>query len=144
LVRLDVQDWQAARAVGAGPWGAPALRAVERWLGAHTPAASVVAADNPWAIALDTRRPAVLRPYRQDAATLLALERRYSMRYLIVEIPRLMPSVPPLSGSPPSAAALQAAHLRLTFTATANGSTVRVYALHEGVRSAPGAERGHS
>jgi hypothetical protein len=135
LLSLDLRDWQAARAVGAGPWGAPALGAAERWLRAHTPAGSVVAADNPWAIALDTGRPAIVRPYQQDTATLLALERHYGMRYLVVEIPRLMPEVPPLSGAPPAAAALQAAHLRLAFTAVAGGGTVRIFAVGEGTLS---------
>jgi glycosyl transferase family 87 len=134
LLNLDVRDWQATRTPGASPWDAPALRAAEHWLRARTPVDSVVAADNPWAIVLDTGRPAIVRPYRQDTATLLALERRYGMGYLVVAIPRLMPGVPPLSGAPPTAAALQAAHLHLAFTATLPGSTIRIYDAVGGVR----------
>jgi hypothetical protein len=137
LLGVNARDWQEARAVGAGPWGAPALRAAEQWLRSSTPIGSVVAADNPWAIALDADRPGLVRPYQQDAATLLALERRYGMRYLVVENPRLLAEVPPLLGVAPAAAALQAAHLRLAFTAAAGGSTYRIYAVREGIRPLP-------
>ncbi|HWE61118.1 MAG TPA: glycosyltransferase 87 family protein [Chloroflexota bacterium] len=133
LVGLDVRDWRSARAAGAGPWGAPALGAAEHWLRTRTPPGSVVAADNPWDIVLDAGRPAIVLPFQQDAATFLALERRYGMRYLVVAIPRLLPEVSP-SSAVPRAAALQAAHLRLAFTAVADGSSFRIYARRQGPR----------